>query len=117
MYVSVTINQPGKPNTTRNVLVESWDFSQCIKGAEANLREGEQISFAQLTTTAMDIKASIAEYCYIFSFIDKASNVTDNYYMFTNDFKQVSEFINSQRARGLFLNALVSKQSEFISVM
>ena len=62
-------------------------------------------SLSKVTST-MDIKAAYAKTSYRLNFKDKLNNLTENYYVFTDDFKQVQILIDAQSEKGYILNNL-----------
>ena len=69
-----------------------------------------------LITSTMDIKAAYAQTSYRLNFKDKLSNVTDNYYVFSDDFKQVQLLVDQQAAKGYLLNNLTRLDQTFVDL-
>jgi len=116
MFVNVNCLIDGN---TRLYTVQCNTFSSGVSYVEKNiLRDGGgSVVGATLLQSTMDIKASIAEYCYLLTFYDKIGSISETYYMFTNDFKEVSGFITSMTEQGWFLRSCNYRQSEFLNAL
>ena len=78
---------------------------------------GNTIRILQPPTSTMDIKSAYAKESYRLNFKDKVNNVTDNYYVFSDDWGQISRLIDSMQGQGFTLNQLIRQDSELIDMV
>jgi len=77
---------------------------------------GLQLRGLNLITSTMDIKAAYASTSYRLNFKDKLANVTENYYVFSDDFKQVQLLVDQQAQKGYVLNTLTRLDQTFVDL-
>jgi len=77
---------------------------------------GLQLRGLNLITSTMDIKAAYASTSYRLNFKDKLANVTENYYVFSDDFKQVQLLVDQQAQKGYILNTLTRLDQTFVDL-
>ena len=70
-----------------------------------------------LVTSTMDIKAAYAQNSYRLNFKDKLSNISENYYVFSDDWKQVQFLIDAQSSKGYTLNTLSRQDQTLVDLI
>jgi len=89
--------------TYTSVMFYTFDWGGPAKWATENRLELRGLN---LVTSTMDIKSAYAQNSYRMNFKDKLNNLTENYYVFSDDWKQVQVLIDQQSAKGYVLNVL-----------
>lgn len=68
-------------------------------------------------TSTMDIKSAYAKTAYRLNFRDKKNNITENYFIFDDDFGQVQVFIDLKSKEGLVLNNLSRSDQQLVDLI
>ena len=111
-YLSGVFQTREKTTQTALFYVNTWgDIQKWID------ETGNIIVAMQPPQSTMDIKSAYAKESYRLNFRDKLNNISENYYVFSDDWRQISELINTMQGQGYTLNQLCIQDSELIAMV
>lgn len=100
--------------TFRTVVFYTTKWGSPATWAENNRYE---LRMLNLITSTMDIKAAYAQNSYRMNFKDKLNNLTENYYVFSDSFRDVQNLIDLQEQKGYTLNVITRQDQTLIDLV
>ena len=111
-YLSGYYRMDGKTTKSALFYVNGWgDIQKWVDETQYTILGIQQ------PQSTMDIKSAYAKESYILNFKDKLNNLSENYYVFSDDWRQISEVIDSMQRQGYTLNQLWRQDSELIDMV
>jgi len=115
--IVVSIFYKDSESVLKNVTVQAYRFADAVSYVEENLAKDGEMRNCFLVTSSLDIKAAMAKNSYQLSFYDKNGGISDNIYVFSDDFGSVSDIISQKGREGWRLNFCFFRDSEFINLI
>ena len=101
-------------NTTSTFVFYTSDWGR--PGAWATENNYRLNQLVRITST-MDIKSAYAKTVYRLNFRDKKNNITENYFIFDDNFGQVQVFVDNKTREGLTLNNLTRSEQSLVDLV